>query len=1347
MAEEILQLGLDARPAEEGARRYVRSLDEVRAASGRTAESSDDLEAKFRGLAAGAVGLGTVIGVQVTKNMTGLRHLSRGLVGDLLDLTARGVLGVTTAMHTMADGMRDANGDLTLMGRTTEAAATGMESVAKAMLTVSNILIGMRIAVAGAAAGVMVLAHNAASEFAPAWNRVRVTIGDSEGEFDRLRAQVSNLAGDLGVDGVEAANTFYEILGSMPQLLEEPTKAMDILQVSLEAGATGFTNSAEAAKAISAVLTAFSLEATEARRVSDALFMAQGLGATTFGEIANSIGQVSGLAASLGVEFEDLLGIIATLTPTGVSTSEVVTQIGGAMSNIIKPSNQAKEAAKELGIEFNAAALEAKGLNQFLTDIIEETEGRSDILARLFGGREALALLVSLVGKTKELDQWTKQVGDSAGETAGAVGIMNDSWERQKELLGGQFKAVLRDIGDEFEDVGVRGLRAINSLMQAWRDNAAEMQKLRDDFLDIGLSVDGPAPPTFTLPANRAGAPVRTPAALPSVDEAIEEITRLETSLKRSAMVALQASGDFQAYDAAIARATRTINEKVTATMDSLRAAGVEEEKLATLADLYTDTYGDARRAVQDFLREQERLQRQLEEQLEALDQIYRLRNLIGLAGQNPLPGLTPEGKAAYDARRQRIQDFLDAGGTLSTVPVPEVAGRAASGSGRMSVEEFADTMRSVREVTSAFRDMADALDALSPALSDALRGVETMANAAARIRAADDLTGSAKTASRVSGALGVAAGSFTVGSSLGGITTDRAGGAAMGALGGAAMGAAIGSVVPVLGTAVGAVVGGLAGLAGGLFGAGKAAKEAAARLKEAQAAFESSFENFRIAMGGLTEHERELARIEQARAEMVKLAREADKAGGSNAEFERRRKEIDALAALAEQRAVEAAAFSRKQMMDDLRARELAASGAADAAAMASLLAQQERELFEARMAGAAAGDLARIAEVQRAEAAALAARQAEEQARFMESLEVRRAIAMGASEREVELLRLEIGWRQELADAIARWGETNPEIIASIKDVQDAERKRWEEQKRLAEEAFVGDLGVRRLSALGQDDEAEDLRVFLAQQKEINDAIAAGFSDDTLAQIREVQALEDIARATDRQIREVEKQTDAILDKLDEEAAVVREQLAVQRDQLREAEQLASSLRRVADDLAEFTGSLSLSSFSPLSPEARLQEAQRQFGLLSSRAQAGDLEAAGALPGSASRLLEEARGFYASGSGFTDIFAMVSRVLGDTTGSFESAADHADRMLGAARDEVLLSEAQLESINAAKDQAREDAQRQIDTLRENGEALKAAVKVAQEAAKQSNDQRAAVISEIGALREEVRRLQAVGR
>lgn len=136
------------------------------------------------------------------------------------------------------------------------------------------------------------------------------------------------------------------------------------------------------------------------------------------------------------------------------------------------------------------------------------------------------------------------------------------------------------------------------------------------------------------------------------------------------------------------------------------------------------------------------------------------------------VPGTLDPFSALVQRRRARQAEidrmtgrFIDAGGRLT--PVTTYGGQGGEGLEGDAAREFAHAMQAVNEVTSAFGDMADALDALSPALSDALRGIEDMASGAARFRQGQNMSGLLGTLGMASGALSMAAGLMQVGQSL----------------------------------------------------------------------------------------------------------------------------------------------------------------------------------------------------------------------------------------------------------------------------------------------------------------------------------------------------------------------------------------------------------------------------------------------------------------------------------------------------------------------------------------------------------------------------------------------------
>lgn len=130
--------------------------------------------------------------------------------------------------------------------------------------------------------------------------------------------------------------------------------------------------------------------------ILDSMITAQNLGKTTVGELSSQIGQVSGLAPQLSLSMEEVLSSVAALTAGGLSTSSAITGLRGVLSAVIKPTSEAAEMAKELGIDFSAAGLKAKGFTGFLAEIASVTEDDSEKLGKLFGSVEGLNAVMML---------------------------------------------------------------------------------------------------------------------------------------------------------------------------------------------------------------------------------------------------------------------------------------------------------------------------------------------------------------------------------------------------------------------------------------------------------------------------------------------------------------------------------------------------------------------------------------------------------------------------------------------------------------------------------------------------------------------------------------------------------------------------------------------------------------------------------------------------------------------------------------------------------------------------------------------------------------------------------------
>ena len=217
----------------------------------------------------------------------------------------------------------------------------------------------------------------------------------SKVSMGQLENQVKKLSNTTGVGVSDIAEAQYQAISAGVKT----ASSVKFVSTAVKAAKGGFTDAATAVDGLSTVINAYGLKAKDATKISDQMLTTQNFGKTSFGELASSMGKVIPIASSLNVSTNELFGSIAVLTKNGIATSEAVTGMKAAYSNILKPSSEAAEAAKKMGLNFSSAHLQSVGWAKFLDEIKEKTNGNTQEMAKLFGSTEALNTVTVLAGK------------------------------------------------------------------------------------------------------------------------------------------------------------------------------------------------------------------------------------------------------------------------------------------------------------------------------------------------------------------------------------------------------------------------------------------------------------------------------------------------------------------------------------------------------------------------------------------------------------------------------------------------------------------------------------------------------------------------------------------------------------------------------------------------------------------------------------------------------------------------------------------------------------------------------------------------------------------------------------
>lgn len=332
----------------------------------------------------------------------------------------------------------------------------------------------------------------ASSEFSTAIAEVSTLLSDTSG-IEGLTESVRALSREFGGTATEQAKALYQIISSGAT---DAADANRILAQSNKLAIAGVSDLKTAADGITSVLNAYGKSASDAEGVSDSLFAAVRAGKTTVDELAGSVGQVAPIAATAGVSFEELAATIATLTQGGVATTQAVTQIRAVLNAVVKPTKEARDAAEELGIQFDLAGLRSQGLAGFLQTISERAGGNEEAIAKLFGSVEGLQAVFALVGKSAgQFEANLQSVATAAGATQTAFERIDDTPAQRLARFTGALDQLKVAFGDSLAALspileGLTGLlNLFNELPSGVRTTVAGLASLAAVIAPVAIAI------------------------------------------------------------------------------------------------------------------------------------------------------------------------------------------------------------------------------------------------------------------------------------------------------------------------------------------------------------------------------------------------------------------------------------------------------------------------------------------------------------------------------------------------------------------------------------------------------------------------------------------------------------------------------------------------------------------------------------------------------------------------------------------------------------------------------------------------------------------------------------------
>lgn len=224
-------------------------------------------------------------------------------------------------------------------------------------------------------------------------------------------------------------------------------KIIGSLEGTLALAAATNSDLAFSAQAVVGNLSAFGLEARESERVANVFSAAIGGSQATMDKLATSLSIIGPVAESVNLSLEETTGILGVLFNRNIDASTAGTALRQAIAQLLKPSEDAKEALGRLTISVLNADNTLRPLVDIVRDLEEAGLSTADAMS-IFGVRAGPAMLALVKEGADAIEDFTKSITDT-NKAAEMAEIQLNTFQGQVRLLRSAFEEFQISIGNQ----------------------------------------------------------------------------------------------------------------------------------------------------------------------------------------------------------------------------------------------------------------------------------------------------------------------------------------------------------------------------------------------------------------------------------------------------------------------------------------------------------------------------------------------------------------------------------------------------------------------------------------------------------------------------------------------------------------------------------------------------------------------------------------------------------------------------------------------------------------------------------------------------------------------------------
>lgn len=343
---------------------------------------------------------------------------------------------------------------LSLAGSNLQKAGRNFQAVGGKMSAAGSSItrsIGLPLALASGAA------LKLSSDFETSLTKIQTLVGLSAKDVQGFRADVLSLAGETAQAPKALADAMFFITSAGLRGAE----ALEALKFSAQASAIGLGDTAVVADAVTSAMNAYGPATLSAERATNVLALAVRAGKLEASALAPVLGRLLPTAAAMEIAFEDVAGVLAVMSKTGLDAAEASTSLSSIMTTLLKPTKLGVDALDSVGLSLKDLRETAKGpggLVQVMRDLDSAFEGNDEALVQVVPNVRAFR------GVMNVLAQDAGSVDEVMKAVASDVDVLGEGMKIVEQTTGfkfNQFMTKLSTVGIELGDTLVPAFEGI----------------------------------------------------------------------------------------------------------------------------------------------------------------------------------------------------------------------------------------------------------------------------------------------------------------------------------------------------------------------------------------------------------------------------------------------------------------------------------------------------------------------------------------------------------------------------------------------------------------------------------------------------------------------------------------------------------------------------------------------------------------------------------------------------------------------------------------------------------------------------------------------------------------------